>query len=196
MSVFDDMDNLAQVQAHLAHWRDQLADDRRKDDFLFGVQAKGIIATLERKEAELQAAPAKPNWQSGHQGIPTDRPVWAIFFESGSGEDEDVMLLRGVSDEDGEVFTVQHKGDWDRYGHVVCWIDVEERPPFSVEAVDAIVAALANQSGIHWGCADHIVEDWLHREALRAVVDGNRDAPAIAAAALKSREIRFSRYYG
>ncbi|MEH3146424.1 MAG: hypothetical protein PGN34_13990 [Methylobacterium frigidaeris] len=56
MSMFDDMDNLAQVQAHLAHWRDQLADGRREEDRLFVMQAKGIIATLERKEAELQAA--------------------------------------------------------------------------------------------------------------------------------------------
>lgn len=40
------------------------------------------------------------------------------------------------------------------------------------------------------------VEDWLHREALRAVADGHRDAEAIAAAALKSRELKFSRYYG
>ncbi|KTS39512.1 hypothetical protein NS228_04980 [Methylobacterium indicum] len=60
MSIFDDMDNLAQVQAHLAHWRDQLADGRREDDFLFVRQAKGIIATLEHKEAELQVAQSAP----------------------------------------------------------------------------------------------------------------------------------------
>lgn len=62
----------------------------------------------------------RPRWQSGHKGIPTDRPVWAYFFESGSVEDEPVMLLRGVSDWDGKVFTVQQDCDWDRYGHVVC----------------------------------------------------------------------------
>ncbi|MCJ2075400.1 hypothetical protein MKK68_06965 [Methylobacterium sp. E-016] len=74
--------------------------------------------------------------------------------------------------------------------------DVEERPSLSVEAVDAIVAALADQRVIRWGCADHIVEDWLHREALRAVVDGHRDAQALAAAALKTSDLKFSRYYG
>ncbi|MCJ2040963.1 hypothetical protein MKK55_18710 [Methylobacterium sp. J-059] len=146
----------------------------------------------------LEAYRNRPTWQSGHRGIPPDRPVWAYFYESGSGEDEDVMLLHGISDEGGEVFTVQHERvrDWDRYGKIVCWIDVEECPALSVEAVDAIVAALADQRGIYWGCADHIVEDWLHRAALQAVVDGHRDAAGIAAAALKSRELKFSRYYG
>lgn len=145
----------------------------------------------------LEAYRNRPRWQSGHKGIPTDRPVWAYFFESGSVEDEPVMLQRGVSDWDGEVFTVQHErvGDWDRYGHVVCWIEVEERPSLSDEVVDAIVVALSG-ADIHWSCGDHIVEDWLHREALQAVADGHRDAPAIAAAALKSRELKFSRYYG
>ncbi|MGE8128484.1 hypothetical protein ACQKQD_16035 [Methylobacterium sp. NPDC080182] len=145
----------------------------------------------------LEAYRNRPTWQSGHKGIPTDRPVWAYFFDSG-GEDEHVTLLRGVSEVDGEVFSAECNPDgdeWPRFGHVVCWIDFEERPSLSVEAVDAIVVALS-EAGIHWSCGDHIVEDWLHREALRAVVDGHRDAPAIAAAALKSRELKFSRYYG
>jgi hypothetical protein len=140
----------------------------------------------------------RPRWQSGHKGIPTDRPVWAYFYVGRSSDEDAVLLLRGVSDEDGERFTAVWNPDgdeWPEFGNVVCWIDVEERPSLSVEAVDAIVVALSG-AGIHWSCGDHIVEDWLHREALRAVVDGHRDAAAIAAAALKSRELSFSRYYG
>jgi len=145
----------------------------------------------------LEAYRNRPAWQSGHKGIPTNRPVWAYFFESGSVEEEPVMLLRGVGVEGGEEFETQFEGQrWDRYGHVICWIDVEERPSLSVKAVDAIVAAMGARALYFSGGGDHIVEDWLHREALRAVADGHRDAPAIAAAALKSRELKFSRYYG
>ncbi|MET7244134.1 hypothetical protein ABZT49_12260 [Methylobacterium sp. EM32] len=136
----------------------------------------------------------RPRWQSGHEGIPTDRPVWAYFYDNGSGDGQDVTLLRGVSDEDGETFTVDYEGrPWERDGHIVCWIDAQERPSLSVEAVEAILAVLPSEAFDL--CLGHVVEDWLHREALRAVVDGHRDAPAIAAAALKSRELKFSRYY-
>ncbi|MFF9550870.1 hypothetical protein [Methylobacterium fujisawaense] len=145
----------------------------------------------------LEAYRNRPTWRSGHDGIPTDRPVWAYFYVGTSIDEGPVLLLRGVSDEDGEEFTVDYEGrPWDRDGHVVCWIDVEERPSLSVEAVDAIVAAMGAWALYYSGGGDHIVEDWLHREALRAVADGHRDAPAIAAAALKSRELKFSRYYG
>lgn len=143
----------------------------------------------------MEAYRNRPTWQSGHKGIPTDRPVWAYFYEGGSTEGDDVTLVRGVAKLDGDVFTVDDDGGSDLYGHVVSWIDVEERPVLSVEAVDAIVVAIA-EAGIHWSCADHIVEDWLHRFALRAVADGHREAPAIAAAALKTRELTFSRYCG
>jgi len=144
----------------------------------------------------MEAYRNRPRWQSGHKGIPTDWQVWAYFYVGTSIDEDLVLLLRGVSDGDGERFTVDYEGrPWDRDGHVVCWIDVEERPSLSVEAVEAIVVALSG-AGIHWSCGDHIVEDWLHREALRAVADGHRDASAIAAAALKSRELKFSRYYG
>ncbi|ACB27260.1 hypothetical protein [Methylobacterium radiotolerans] len=77
-------------------------------------------------------------------------------------------------------------------GNVICWIDVEECPELTAEAVGDIVESLPNL----FGCLDHIVEDWLHLLALQAVADGHRDARAIAAAALKSRELTFSRYYG
>lgn len=193
MSIFSEMDDLARVRGHLEHWRRQFADAQREDDLLRRMQARGIVDTLERREAELQARPAAA-WNAGHRGIPTDRPVWAYFFESGCGGDDAVMLLRGVSDKDGEMFDDDGDG-WGRFGTLVCWIDVEERPTLSVAAVDAIAAALVDPS-IRWTCGDHIVEDWLHREALRAVVDGHPDAHAIAAAALKTRELKFSRYYG
>ena len=85
---------------------------------------------------------------------------------------------------------------WERDGHVVCWIDVDDQPLFSVEAVDAIVPALDTRVFYYSGGGDHVVEDWLHRFALQAVAGGHRDAPAIAAAALKTRELKFSRCYG
>ncbi|WP_437871139.1 hypothetical protein ACSD7O_19425 [Methylorubrum extorquens] len=144
----------------------------------------------------LEARRDRPQWQSGHKGIPTDRQVWAYFYV-GTSDEDDVLLLRGVSGEDGEVFTVEHEGKpWGRDGHVVCWIDVEERPTLSVEAVEAAVASLGTRAFYYSGGVDHAVEDWLHREVLRAVADGHQDAPAIAAAALKSRELKFSRYCG
>jgi hypothetical protein len=39
------------------------------------------------------------------------------------------------------------------------------------------------------------IEAWLHREALRAVVAHHPNSHGIAAAALESREVKFTRYY-
>jgi len=198
VSIFSEMDDIARVRGHLAHWRRQLAVAQHEDDAFSRMQAQGIVNTLERREAELQAQPPAPAaaWNTGHKDIPTDRPVWAYVYVGTSSDEEPVLLLRGVSDGDGGGFTIDYEGrPWDRDGHVISWIDVEQRPTLSVEAVDAIAAALIDYS-IHWYCIDHIVEDWLHREALWAVVDGHPDAQAIAADALRTRELKFSRYYG
>lgn len=137
----------------------------------------------------LKAYRNRPTWQTSHRGLPTDRDVWAWRYSPDTGA---VELQRG-RDVDGD-FMVAGEEWWAAYGvgNVICWIDGEECPELSVEAVGAIVASLPDLSG----CLDHIVEDWLHWFALQAVVDGHRDAPAIAAAALKSRDLKFSRYYG
>ncbi|MGU3476918.1 hypothetical protein [Methylobacterium sp. D48H] len=140
----------------------------------------------------LDAYRTRPRWRSGPTGIPTDRPVWAYFYQGNSMSEEPVLFARGLVDEDGEGITVEGEA-WPRSGHVVAWIETEERPPLTVESVDAFVAALGDFK-LSFG-ADHICEDWLHEAALQAVVDGHAHAKAIAAAALKSRDLPFSRYY-
>ncbi|SFU50280.1 MULTISPECIES: hypothetical protein [unclassified Methylobacterium] len=141
----------------------------------------------------LEAYRARPRWQSGADGIPTDRPVWAFFYQGCSMSEEPVLLARGKVEEDGEEFTAEGE-TFLRYGHVIAWIEAQERPPLTVEAVESFVAALGDHK-LSFG-ADHICEDWLHGTALQAVVDGHPDAVAIAAAALKSRDLPISRYYG
>ncbi len=141
----------------------------------------------------LEAYRTRPRWQSGAAGLPNDRPVWAYFYQGNSMGEEPVLLVRGVVDEDGE--DIKAEGEtWPRHGYVVAWVETEERPPLTVGTVDAFVAALGDFK-MSFG-ADHICEDWLHETALQAVVDGHPDAKAIAAAALKSRGLPFSRYYG
>jgi hypothetical protein len=130
-------------------------------------------------------------WKAGHEGMPPDRDVWAFIYDH--EHEEDVQLVRGCAD--GRDFVLAVKGDddpWYETGHVICWFDGEERPSFSVAVVKAIVASLAELERTGLG---HVVEDWLHREALRAVVAGHPDAQAIAAAALESRTVKFTRYY-
>lgn len=141
----------------------------------------------------LEAHRTRPRWQSGAAGIPTDRPVWAYFYQGNSMGEEPVLFARGVVDEDGE--GLKPEGEtWPRSGHVIAWIETEERPSLTVEAVEAFVAALPDD---RFSCgADHICEDWLHEAALQAIEDGHPDPVAIAAAALKSRSLSFSRYYG
>lgn len=66
-------------------------------------------------------------------------------------------------------------------------------PMHDVPLYEALIEAL--KSGRHWCERDHMIEDWMHRMALRIVVDGAENAREIAALALKTRELDFSRYY-
>lgn len=66
-------------------------------------------------------------------------------------------------------------------------------PMHDVPLFEALLEAL--KSGRHWCERDHMIEDWMHRMALRLVVDGCEGAKEIAALALKTRELDFSRYY-
>ena len=137
----------------------------------------------------MEAYRNRPTWQSGPGGLPEDRDVWVWKYSP----DTRCVELQHGRDVDGE-FMLQGE-DWpDDFGleNVICWIDAEDAPELSAEAVDAIVKRIPGMSG----CLDHIVEDWLHWFALRAVVDRHRDAQAISAAALKTRDLKFSRYYG
>lgn len=59
MSIFDEMDDPAQVRAHLAHWRAHVADPARADDFLGLLQDRQIVERLERKLVELEQAPVR-----------------------------------------------------------------------------------------------------------------------------------------
>lgn len=60
MSIFDEMDDPAQVRAHLGHWRAELTDPSRAGDFLHIHQAKQIVARLERKLVEIEEGPPPP----------------------------------------------------------------------------------------------------------------------------------------
>ncbi len=126
-------------------------------------------------------------WNIGHASIPSDRDISAYVY---SYEACDIIMVRGHGD-DGDF--IMEGEDWPGHclGNVVAWFDGGPAAELTVDLVQAIVAKLTSLSG----SMDHIVEDWLHRTALKAVVDGHPDARAIAAAALKSRELKFSRYY-
>ncbi|KQO89455.1 hypothetical protein [Methylorubrum sp. SL192] len=122
--------------------------------------------------------------------MPADRDVWAYLYHY--RDDEDFGLLRGRYDAEFREF-------WWAGGSlttsVLAWVDTEEQPAFCIEAVRACIASL---QPLVDNCDDeiaHMAEDWLHREVLRAVVAGHPDAQAIAAAALESRAVKFTRYY-
>ncbi|GBU19237.1 MULTISPECIES: hypothetical protein [unclassified Methylobacterium] len=133
-----------------------------------------------------------PAWQAGPDGVPADRDVWAYVYNT--YDKEDIVLIRGRYDARFREFEpAGSKGSLST--SVLAWIDTEEQPAFGIEAVRACIASLQPLSD---NCHDeiaHMAEDWLHREALRAVVAGHPDAQAIAAAALESRAVKFTRYY-
>jgi hypothetical protein len=141
----------------------------------------------EKAEAHGACGANAPAWKAGLDGMPTDRDVWA-FLPIYDGEDE-VELIRGRAN--GRWFDLADGDDRDVV-RIICWIDTVERPGFSLALVKAGVAAMERLERHGHG---HAVEDWLHRESLRAVVAGHPDAQAIAAAALESREVKFTRYY-
>ncbi|WP_342112070.1 hypothetical protein [Methylobacterium sp. SI9] len=128
----------------------------------------GLIVTKATEEEKAEAYGAvSPAWKAGSTGIPSDRDVWAYIHNHGT---RDIELLRGRDDQGdfmppGEDWTDLHTGS------VVCWLDAEEQPSFGVATVRA---------GI---------------EALRAVAAHHPDAHGIAAAALESRTVKFTRYY-
>lgn len=133
-----------------------------------------------------------PAWKAGPDGVPADRDVWAYVYDY--HHEEDVALLRGRYDGQFREFKpAGTKGSLTT--SVLAWIDTDEQPAFGIEAVRACIASLAPLAD---NCHDeiaHVAEDWLHREALRAVVFGHPDAKAIAEAALESRQVMFTRYY-
>lgn len=131
-----------------------------------------------------------PAWKADIDGVPTDRDVWA-YLAVYDGEDE-VELIRGRVD--GRRFDLAGSDGWDDrdVANIICWIEVKDRPAFSLAVAKATATALERLERLGNG---HAVEDWLHREALRAVVAGHPDAQAIAAAALESRAVKFTRYY-
>lgn len=140
-------------------------------------------------EPAPNAVPGAAPWNAGPVGMPTDRDVWAYVMEWEG--DEVVSLLHGRRQ--GSEFLLAGE-DWayHQVENVMAWVDVEERPVFSLALVRAGIADLERLERHGNG---HAAEDWLHREALRAVVAGHPDAQAIAAAALESRAVKFTRYY-
>lgn len=64
--------------------------------------------------------------------------------------------------------------------------------PLTVKDVRREVANIARMAGDDEGA--HAAEDALHQEVLQAIAAGAADAPALARAALKTRDIEFSRW--
>lgn len=127
-----------------------------------------------------------------HQGndMPKETPIW-VFART--HDDEDFVCLAGQWD--GSRFwpwsSSKPHDDLKMQSDIILWSEV----PFEKAGLyEALLEAL--RSGEHWCERDHMIEDWMHRTALRLVVDGADGAIEIAALALKSREIDFSRYYG
>lgn len=151
----------------------------------------GLTVTKATVE-DLEAAKVGLSWKAGHERMPPDRDVWAYIYHY--DDDEDVVLLRGRFDVRFREFEpAGTKGSLTT--SVLAWVDAGEQPAFCIEAVRACIASL---EPLVEDCHDeiaHMAEDWLHREALRAVVAGHPDAQAIAAAALESRKVKFTRYY-
>ena len=146
-----------------------------------------------RVEAERSAVERlglrAPSWKAGHEGMPTDRDVWAYVYAHDT--EDDIELARGRAAR-SDFKLAGDEWEYREIKDAACWIDTDERPAFSIEVVRAAIAALADLERTGQG---HVFEDWLHREALRAVVAGHPDAQAIAAAALDSRAVKFTRYY-
>ncbi|MCJ2007017.1 hypothetical protein MKK60_07980 [Methylobacterium sp. J-092] len=94
--------------------------------------------------------------------------MWTFIYNYEA--DEGVEFVRGRAGPDrcldDFVLAIRGKDDpWYETRNVACWFDTEDRPELSVPVVKAVVAALADLERTGLG---HIVEDWLHREALRA----------------------------
>lgn len=126
-----------------------------------------------------------------HQGndMPEETPLW-VFART---LDDDFAHLAGTFD--GHRFWPWNSstaaGSPRLKSDVILWSEAS----FEKTALyEALLEAL--ESGEHWCERDHMIEDWMHRTALRLVVDGADNAKEIAAIALKSREIDFARYYG
>lgn len=127
-----------------------------------------------------------------HQGndMPKETPIW-VFART--EEAEDFVQLAGQFD--GNRFwpwsSSKPSGDPKTQSDVILWSEAG----FQKAALyEALLEAL--KSGEHWCERDHMIEDWMHRNALRLFVAGDEGAKEIAVLALKSREIDFSRYYG
>ena len=127
-----------------------------------------------------------------HQGndMPKETPIWVF---SRTEDDEDFACLAGQWD--GSRFwpwsSSKPSGDPKTQFEVILWSEA----PFERAALyQALLEAL--KGGEHWCERDHMIEDWMHRNALRLVIAGEHDAIEIATLALKSRDIDFSRYYG
>lgn len=91
---------------------------------------------------------------------------------------------------DGHSLSLDDKR-WAFYAEdVILWSGspIEDVPPF-----EALLEVL--KSGRHSCGLDHRIEDRMHRMALRLVVDDASNAKEIAALALKTRELDFTRYY-
>lgn len=120
------------------------------------------------------------------EGLPENVTVWAFVR---SHCDEDFGIATGVWD--GDRITVEGTNHVFYDDDIIVWSGA---PMHDVPLYEALLEAL--KSGRHWCERDHMIEDWMHRMALRLVVDGAEGAKEIAALALKTRELEFSRYYG
>lgn len=134
----------------------------------------------------------QPQWHPGTQGLEIGKPVWALTY------DLDFKIVRGCGT--GSQFMpfkhVDAAGRERRIEHVFCWADCEAQPEISPAMVEAAVTDMADRHARNKDDfeTDHMLEDWLRDQALRAVCDGHPVGVAIARAALETSEIKFTRY--
>ncbi len=171
----------------IAAWRSTLDEELER----IGRPYDAVRAQVEAERRFFQERGlCVPAWKADIDGVPTDRDVWAYLavYDGGGRGRADPRPRRRPQVRPRR----QRRVDDRDVANIICWIEVKDRPAFSLAVAKATVTALERLERLGNG---HAVEDWLHREALRAVVAGHPDAQAIAAAALESRAVKFTRYY-
>ncbi|KQP62135.1 hypothetical protein [Methylobacterium sp. Leaf112] len=129
------------------------------------------------------------SWHVGFKGLSDVKAAWAYVYEGNEGEP--VRLVRG-SFRDG----FYEEGTERSLGYrVICWTDAADRPSFDQAAVRALLGGIEQVVEYEQSVA-FATENWLHRQALEAVVYGNPEAIEIAQLALGSHHIEINRYYG